>query len=523
MTLARHGVNLFKPHPGAQTRFMQCKHRYALIGGAAGGGKTDCLLYEPFRQIKIEQERVNRREIASSSGRAIFFRRTMPELREVLDRARRTFPLIDPGVVWNENNKTFTFSCGYKYVFGQMEEPGDWMKYYGFEFTCVLFDELCTFTEEQFDQLDTRIRSTDPVLKHMLYMRAGTNPVGIGLEWVRRRFVEIAPPNTPVEKHIRTPVTVDGVTTYETVVHRQIFIPAHIADNPSIDQAAYAATLVTKSAATRRALLEGDWYSNTDGAWVGEDWDPAFHVCEPFKIPRGWPKFRSGDYGYSWPGLSSIQWWAVDTDNNLVCYRSLTTGRQNAEMLAYRIKEIEMEAGEWDIERGCSRLRGPLDSSCWNQTGAIGPTIAEAFFNVGVVWDKCDKNRLAAAEQLRQRLVRRTAHPTLKDKNGKPQYIVPGIRWFNTCYSHVFSPKGAKVKVGPIITIPTLPQDETEPDVPDTKGNDHDYDAASYACMARPLSASNDKETLDELAEYKRKLRTTQGPKVGRTGYPGSW
>lgn len=813
---------LFKPHPGAQTRFMAFKGRYALIGGAAGGGKSDCLLYDPFRQIQIDSERIARGEIQSSSGRAIFFRRTMPELREVMDRAHRVFPLIDPGAKWHEQTKTWTFYCGYKYLFGQMEEPGDWMKYYSFEFTwcvevgtrvrmadgslwpiekirpgdmvltlegprpvvalsaprmkpciravvshrgethgeqvhpedhplltiassttigkseytqangpgtsstlswlsyesllsayrgspaeasssedgrtdcggsgdslpapqrpvtlsvpvvlhvplpwsaaqqmgaaqyaatplsgtgygqqqtqthadfqggyqsahgshggqllhaesaarasfqqqghvaehirsywpgdapslaqkhsrpllgmyahpytgeerpvsadlagdlvygacdmtpigprsvvditiagashyiteCGLinrncgFDEATTFTEEQFDQIDTRVRSADPVLSQMLYVRLGTNPVGPGLEWVRRRFVEVAKPNTPVIVRIKTPITENGQTRYETVERQQIFIPARLGDNPSINQKEYAATLTGKSAATRRALLEGDWYANTEGAWVGDDWDQDIHICEPFKIPTGWPKSRCGDYGYSWPGLASIQWVATDTDGNGVVYRSLTTSRQNAEMLAYRIKEIEMDAGEWDIDRGCSKLRGPLDSSCWSQTGAIGPTIAESFFNVGVIWDKCDKNREAAAEQMRQRLVRRTAHPTLKDENGKPEYCIPGIRWFSTCYSYVLNPRGNRVKTGPIVTIPVLPADENQPDVPDTKANDHDYDGISYWCLSRPLTADNANVHPDELRERRKKQRESDRS-FNKLGYPtGAW
>jgi hypothetical protein len=501
---------------------MEFKGRYALIGGAAGGGKSQCLLFDPFRQIKVEQERVNRGEISSSTGRAIFFRRTMPELREVMDRAKRYFTLIDPGAEWHEQTKTWTFSCGYKYMFGQMEESSDWIKYYGFEFTWIGMDEVTSFTEEQHDQMDTRLRSADPVLSKMLYMRLGTNPVGPGLEWVRRRYVEPAAPCVPVVRCIQTPITEDGVTRYEEVQHMQIFIPAKLGDNPSINQKEYAATLATKSKATKRALLDGDWYAYTEGAWVGDDWDPEFHICKPFKIPQGWPKFRCGDYGYSWPGLSSVQWFAVDTDANFVCYRSLTTCRQNAEMLAHRIKEIEMDAGEWDVQRGCSKLRGPLDSSCWNQTGAIGPTIAESFFNVGVIWDRCDKNREAAAEQLRQRLVRRTAHPTLKDEKGKPLFIIPGIRWFDTCWSKVRNPRGDKVKVGPIITIPVLPSDENQPDVPDSKGNDHDYDAASYGCMSRPLTALDDKVPRDELEERKKRMRNSDKPKPGKMGY-GFW
>jgi len=515
---------IFTPHPGAQTRFMQWTGRYALIGGAAFGGKSECLRWDPWRQILIEQERVNRGEIQSSSGRAIFFRRTMPELREVMDRCQADFRLIDPGAVWHEQTKTWTMSCGYKYMFGQMEEDKDWTKYQGFQFTWVGFDELTSFTEEQYDKLDVWLRSKDPVLSKMLSMRAGTNPIGPGLLWVRSRFFEIAPPGTPVVLRVKVTVEEDGVKKQKVVERQQIFIPARVSDNLSVDEAEFAATLTTKSAATRKALLHGDWYAGAEGVWVGDDWDSDIHVCEPFKVPRGWPKFRSGDYGYSWPGLSSVQWWAVDTDGNFVCYRSLTTCRQNAEMLAYRIKEIEMDAGEWDVERGCSKLRGPLDSSCWSQTGAIGPTIAESFFNVGVIWDKCDKNREAAAEQMRQRLVRRTAHPTVKDEKGKPAYIVPGIRWFNTCWSYVLTPKGRRVKVGPVVTIPTLMADETQPDVPDTKGNDHDYDAASYACMSRPLSAINDKNPPDELAELRRKQEKSERGSVNRLGYPtGAW
>ena len=517
---------LFKPHAGPQTRFMAYTGRYALMGGAAMGGKSECLRWDPWRQILNETKRVNRGEIARSTGRSIFFRRTMPELREVMDRCQRDFKLIDPGANWHEQTKTWTMSCGYKYMFGQMEEASDWVKYYGFEFSWIGFDELTTFTEEQFDQLDTRLRSTDPVLKDMLYLRAATNPVGTGLEWVRRRFVEIAEPGKPVKVKVKVKVREDGIEKQKTVIREQIFIPARVSDNPSADQAEYAATLTTKAKATREALLEGNWYASSESCF-SDFWDSSVHICKPFKIPRGWTKYRCGDFGTAWPGLSSIQWVAVDQDGNAVVYRSMTVSGHNAEMLAHRIREVEMDNDEWDISRGCSTLRGPLDSACWNDTGAMGPSIAETMWRIGVVWDKCDKgpkSRRMAADQFRIRLAKRSNHPTVKDENGKPAKIVPGIRWFDNCWSYVRNPRGQRVRVGPIVTIPVLPADENDPDVPDTDSNDHDYDAISYFCLARPLAAQDQNIPRDELAEFARMRRKAGEAKERRvSGYKNMW
>ncbi len=494
---------IFRPHPGPQTRFMQWDGRYALYGGAANSGKSQVLLFDPFRQIQVEQERVNRGEIQQSTGRAIFFRRTMPELREMMDRAQRFF---DPlGAKWHEQTKTWTFPCGFKYMFGQMEESSDWIKYYGFEFTEILFDELTTFTEEQFEQMDTRLRSSDPVLKKMLYMRAGTNPVGIGLEWVRKRFVECAKPGVPVERHVTVPVYEGNVLVGEKeIVHRQIFIPARVSDNLSADQSEYTATLMTKSSAVKRQLLDGDWYVSA-GAFLGDIWDNKVHVCEPFKIPKGWYRFRAADYGYANP--ASVSWYAVDPDDNFICFRNLTVKGHNATMLAYRIKEIEMEMDLWDIQRGCSKLTGPLDFECWSQRGQSGPTVAQDMMEVGVHWFKCDKNRHAAANQIRSRLVRRTAHPTLLDKAGKPLLTTPGVRWFKTCKD-------------PIRTLPVLPADENDLEVPDTKANDHNYDDLSYACLSRPLRGKVQDEDWYEDDISAAKAKKSNGPRLGqKTGY----
>jgi hypothetical protein len=142
----------------------------------------------------------------------------------------------------------------------------------------------------------------------------------------------------------------------------------------------------------------------------------------------------------------------------------------------------------------------------------VGPAIIESFQDVGVFWDKCTKDRHAAADQIRWRLARRTGHPTLLDENKKPLLCIPGIRWFSTC-------------TAPIRSIPSLPADENDPEVPDTKADDHNYDSMSYACMSRVMPADKDRELVDwwdeadDLEAARRKRRT-----VGqRSGYIGGW
>jgi len=155
---------------------------------------------------------------------------------------------------------------------------------------------------------------------------------------------------------------------------------------------------------------------------------------------------------------------------------------------------IEQDGGEWDPQRDCSTITGVLDSSCWGDAGHVGPTIAETLAQNGCFFSKCTKDRKGMADQMRIRMKSRKPHPTVKDEKGEPAYIVPGIRWFDTCTSKVRTPGGKKIKVGPIVTIPVLPSDPEDHEKWDTDANDHDADSAGYACMSRPIMGEDEKK-----------------------------
>ena len=69
-----------------------------LYGGQAGGGKTDALLYLPLQQMH------------RPSMRALFLRRTFPELRECMDRALATFRQL--GAEWSASEKRWRWPSG---------------------------------------------------------------------------------------------------------------------------------------------------------------------------------------------------------------------------------------------------------------------------------------------------------------------------------------------------------------------------------------------------------------------------
>ena len=94
---------LWAPHNGPQTAFLASDAYEALYGGAAGGGKSDALLFGGLRQIGHPQYK------------ALILRRTFPELTELMDRAHFVFRQI--GGTWNEQKKRYTFPSGAIYQF----------------------------------------------------------------------------------------------------------------------------------------------------------------------------------------------------------------------------------------------------------------------------------------------------------------------------------------------------------------------------------------------------------------------
>ena len=73
-----------------------------LYGGAAGGGKSYAMLIDPLRFAH------------RAAHRALILRRSMPELRELIDKSRELYPKAFPGCKYKEVEKLWNFPSGAK-------------------------------------------------------------------------------------------------------------------------------------------------------------------------------------------------------------------------------------------------------------------------------------------------------------------------------------------------------------------------------------------------------------------------
>ena len=70
---------IFKPNKGPQTDFLAASEREVFYGGARGGGKSYAMLVDPLRYCH------------KASHRALLIRRTMPELRDLINHSQRLY------------------------------------------------------------------------------------------------------------------------------------------------------------------------------------------------------------------------------------------------------------------------------------------------------------------------------------------------------------------------------------------------------------------------------------------------
>lgn len=466
---------IWSPQP-RQVEFLSRPEYECLYGGAAGGGKSDALLMEAVRQVHIPHYR------------GIIFRKTFPQLTELIDRSQVLYAPAFPGARFHQGKHFWQFPSGAKIYFGSMQHTKDRTNYQGKRYDFIGFDELTHFSWEEYSYMFSRNRPSKKPgssQKTRCYIRATTNPGGIGHGWVKQRFIDAAPPGEPVREELE--VTMPGGTV-KKLMRDRVFIPATVFDNQALldENPDYLASLALLPEKEQKALLYGDW-DCFEGQYFTEfraSPDPArcqaasisvqearrqrrfTHVIEPLDLTvgdrRGWQIYRSYDFGYARP--FSCAWWAVDYDG--VIYRILElygcTGSPNEgvkwtpDRQFQEIVRIE-QTHPWLRGRN---IQGVADPAIFD--ASHGESIAETAIRYGICFTPGDNRRIPGWMQCHYRLQ--------FDENGYARcYIFDNCRQF-------------------IRTIPLQMYDPTQPEDLDTRLEDHIADEWRYMAMARPVT-----------------------------------
>lgn len=493
---------MWAPQPGPQTDAITASWCPELFyGGAAGGGKSDFLLGDFLQDVPTY----------GSAWRGILFRRTYPELEELIARSKEMY--LQTGGRWNDQAKTWRWPNGATLKMRYAERNDDVLRYQGHQYTWVGWDELTQWpTLFCYRYLRSRLRSAHDVPTKRI--RSCANPGGPGHLEVKQYFVDPAPAGY------------EPIIDPDTQIER-MYIPARLRDNTllNLNDPTYMQRLKgLGSASLVKALLEGDW-SIIEGAFF-DCWSEQRHVIRPFEIPKLWMRYRSMDWGSASP--FSVGWWAVVSDETvvensngdpltlprgcLIRYRewygakSANVGlKLTAEEVGKGIvaRETRMEEinGKSELVRD-SISYGVLDPSAFKQDG--GPSVAETMAINKAIFRPADNTRVGARgamggwDQVRARLK--------GDEDGNPMLVV-----FSTC-------------ADTIRTLPVLQHDKDRPEDLDTNSEDHAADEIRYGCLSRPWIRAETKKpntkietrlpTLNEIVKEHTNKRKFSGNRI---------
>jgi hypothetical protein len=450
------------PQPGSQDYFLRASWapdcvREVLYESPRGPGKTDALLMAFAQHVGRG---------FGADWRGIIFRRTFPELSDIIAKSQRWFGEMFPKATYNQSAHTWRWPTGEVLIFSYMERPSDYYRYHGHAYPFIGWEELTTWSSDEcYRSMFSCLRSTNPRVPRMV--RATTNPYGRGHNFVKARFGLPLPTGVMHGPIIRTPGQPDRQVVHGRLEENQVLLHAE----PNYIEALRASASNPAQAA---AWIEGSW-DIVAGGMFDDLWRRDVHVIPPIppdRIPRGWRMDRSYDDGQSRP--FSVGWWA-QSNGEPIEWEGRVIGPVRGDLvriaewygwngqpnkgLQLATSEIAKGVVAREQELGIrGRVRpGPADTSIWNADPKDPrSSIASEMLKHGVSWERADKGPGSRKQgwQLMRELMK-GAIPSNENRREKPGLFISAA-----CEQA-------------LRTIPTLPRDDRDPDDVDTEAEDH--------------------------------------------------
>ncbi|MEQ1574443.1 MAG: phage terminase large subunit [Vicinamibacterales bacterium] len=455
-------VLVYDPHPH-QVLFHQTSAPNYLAWGPRGTGKSKMLRMDAVLRC-----------LMFPNFRALILRRTMPELRDShFNDIEIEMSLL--GGVFLKTTSTAVFPNGSTIRFRHCETDADILNFLSAQYGFIGFDELSTFTLDQFLMIGAAARAVDDA-PYMAVVRACSNPMGIGAEWMQAWFVNH---DVDLEKFPEYHAE-DYPCQYND-----------LSDNPSLDRAAYIRKLGNLPDHVRRAWLNGEFV--IEGAYF-MDYRPMkdgkpWHVIE--EIPTLWnPRtqqhesllrtewiniYRAVDWGFH-PDPAVCLWIAVLPNHRAIVFREMQWHRTVAADVAKDI--VRLSEGLRIAETFC-------DPSMFISTGTTIYSIGELFEMNGVPLTQAANKRELYGYAVHDWM------NTIVDGLPQIQFLRPG--------NGLGAPNLIK-------TIPLMQMDKTDPRKM-APGNDHWVVSCAYFCMGSvPASQSPQRSSVPYYLQRSRGL-----------------
>lgn len=477
---------IWEPLRGAQTHGLTCPCDEILMEGTRGPGKTDVQLFKFRRYVGLGY---------GHFWRGVIFDREYKNLDDLVSKSLRWFPQFDDGARFHSAKADYkwVWPTGEELLFRKIKKLSDYWNYHGQEYPFIGWNELTKFpTSELYEMLKSCNRSSflpreGDNLPHVpLIIFSTTNPYGPGHNWVKREWIDPAPPGVIMRKKVNVFNPRSGKR--EDIIKTKVRIFCSYKENKYLSPNYVAELESIKEPNKRKAWLHGDWDITAGGA-LDDLW--GSHVLIPrFRIPASWRIFRSMDWGSSHP--FSIGWWAEATGEEVKLPYLKTWAPPPGSLIRFyewygtdaigtnkglQTSSIDVAKGIVSIERklksagwiGAEVQPGPADNQIRDIKDRASESIAKQMEAYGVSWLNSDKS--AGSRKIGLQLIRDRMENS-KRREG------PGLYFTMNC-------KAA------ISTLPVLPRDEDNLDDVDTDAEDHVYDDVRYACLHLTRYPSN--------------------------------
>lgn len=506
---------VYTPNKGSQVAALISPYEEILYYGTRANGKTNCQIMKFLSLVGMGYKKY---------WKGIILDQTAKSLSDVISQTEAMIDLLQmKGVkIRRSSPTTFTFPQGETLTFEFGRTMQDYAnKLHGKEFPFIGFNELSSRPTDEFYtaamsmRRETFIPELHPLPDGSLLPRipvvtfSTTNPWGVGIDWVSRRFkLETQPVGIPFSKVTKIPCK-ESEGGVKEISLRTVSYFGNWSENPHItpEYIAWLKSLKETDPPLYKAWALGELGVNI-GSMFGKVFSKDKHVIPSFNIPSSWRVDRTHDWGQSSPFANL--WWAqangeeakfpdgttfCPPKGSLICIGEYFGGQRNApekgvDLSAskvakcvawidrqlnsnYELEDLPKELRNAGDEIGIINIKtniistkvkaGAADYSINNGETTSGRSIADVMKEQGVEWTNCNKSngaRVGGAALIREHL--ENTMQSIPD--------LPHIYFMDHCE-------------GIIERLPRITRCSKDPDDVDTTANDHDYDALRYRVM----------------------------------------